>query len=850
MTIRNNILLLSLPALLALPAAAQRDSTRHRLPDISVSANVRTADSARAAALNLGLIGQVDTLRGFQMNIAASAVSKCMRGFQLGGLMSLAGGDTYGVQLSGALGVADRARGVQLTGLTSIARNINGVQLSGINNISLSPFRGFQVAALSNVSMGVRRGIQLSGVANISSSYMRGLQVGAYNYADTLNGSQIGLFNVAVSHPRGWQVGLVNYTRDTVAHKLGLVNVNPRTRIDFMAFWGTSSKINAAFRFRNRSTYNIVGMGTHYMGLDDGFSGAIYYRIGQYFNLSPRWSLSGDLGYYHVENFAKNSNAKPERLYSLQGHVNLDYQITRTLGAYASVGYQDTRHYDHNRNYRNGMIAQLGLTFRYNRPSRDGFRNRLEALLTEPDTTHSVFVYDDPLTQRKRPWTAVAEATGINAFVHCYDRFVTKKDFAKVNLHTIHNNFKKGFVWDNDQFSTNLFAHPYHGNLYYNSARSNGLSFWESAPYTIGGSLMWEFLGEIEPPAINDLMATTFGGICIGEVTHRISALILNDRTRGFNRFLRELAGTVVNPMGGFNRIIRGDAWRVRHDKYLYHDYQRIPVGFLMTVGDRYLADDGGLFRGEHQPYLSFLLEYGDAVSTEENKPYDYFTANLSVGFTGNQPLIHGVHLLGRIWGAPIHSGQNVETEFAIFQHFNYYDSKPVKDGTSQTPYRISEAASFGPGLIYRFHSAGSLSRLEQRVFVSGILLGGTKSDYYNVIDRDYNMGSGYSLKFNTIMLFRNIGSFSFLADYYRIFTWKGYEDKDLTSVDPLYLNAQGDRGSAELLVLTPQFRLRLSDVVGMELSGSYFVRNTRYKYHPDVRANTFELRLGVSVGF
>lgn len=39
---------------------------------------------------------------------------------------------------------------------------------------------------------------------------------------------------------------------------------------------------------------------------------------------------------------------------------------------------------------------------------------------------------------------------------------------------------------------------------------------------------------------------------------------------------------------------------------------------------------------------------------------------------------------------------------FGLFQHFNYYDSEAVKEGTSRVPYRISEA-TVGPGLIYRF---------------------------------------------------------------------------------------------------------------------------------------------------
>ena len=56
--------------------------------------------------------------------------------------------------------------------------------------------------------------------------------------------------------------------------------------------------------------------------------------------------------------------------------------------------------------------------------------------------------------------------------------------------------------------------------------------------------------------------------------------------------------------------------------------------------------------------------------------------------------------------------------------------------------------------MIISFQNMGGLTRLEQRIFLSGILLGGTKSDYYNVIDRDYNMGSGFSVKTKTFMEF------------------------------------------------------------------------------------------------
>ena len=723
-------------------------------------------------------------------------------------------------------------------GLMNGVTTQKGLSIGAISNVN-NRLKGIQISGVTNISSGVDKGLQIAGAVNVSASYMRGVQMAPYNYADTLNGWQIGLVNVALNHPRGVQVGLVNYTRDTVARKIGLVNLNPKTRIDFMAFGGTTSKLNGALRFRNRSTYNIFGVGSHYMGLDSRFSGAVYYRIGQYFNVGKRLSLSGDVGFFHVETFRDEAD-KPERLYSLQAHLNADYQINRTLGLYGSVGYGDTRYYTHNRHYKNGLVAQMGLTFRYHRP------HAADALYRQPDEGVSyIKTYDED--GEKHPWIAAYEATGINVLVHCFDRFVMNEDFAEVNMHTIHKNFQHGFVWDNDQFSTNLFAHPYHGNLYYNAARSNGLTFWESAPYALGGSLMWEFCGEVEPPAINDLMATTFGGICIGEITHRVTDLILNDRSRGFSRFLREFAATAICPMRGFNRIVRGEAWRVDPNSGPYHDHSRFPASFSITAGARYLADDGSMFRGEWNPYIGINLEYGDAFNRRENKPFDFFTADVKLGLSANQPLINALHLMGRIWSAPIFSERSVDAEFGIYQHFNYYDSKPVKDGSNQTPYRISEAASFGPGMMVRFPETGALRRLEQRVFVSGILLGGTKSDYYNVIDRDYNMGSGFSLKTFTIMDFRRLGRFVLKSDYYRIFTWKGYEHKDLANTDPLFLNAQGDKGNAGLLVVNPHWEFDLRGSMSISASSKYFVRYTHYHSHPDVHASTFEFRLGLT---
>lgn len=749
----------------------------------------------------------------------------------------------------GLLSNTDSIKGLQIGLFSNFANKMNGVQLAPLTNACTTELRGMQLSGVSNISKGVRKGMQIAPLTNVCSHSMRGLQIAAYNYADSLSGSQIGLINFCVHHPRGVQIGLVNYSRDTIAHKIGLVNVNPKTQIDLLAFAGTSSKLNMALRFRNRSTYNIIGIGSHFMGIDEKFSGAIYYRIGQYFNINKRLSLSGDVGYYHVETFQENSDTKPERLYSLQARLNADYKISPALGAFVTIGYGDTRYYSHNRHYRSRFILEAGLAMNLrNYTPKDTEQKKEENALPslyDDMRENSIFAFDNPKNQKKHPWIAAVETFGINAAVQSFDRFVLNADFAQINFKTIRHNIKTGFVWDNDQFSTNLFAHPYHGGLYFNAARSNGLTFWESAPYAFCGSLMWETICETEPPAINDLMATTVGGIAIGEVTHRLSALVYDDRKRGWSRFWREFLGTVICPIGGLNRIISGDAWKVRHDYYKYHDYDRLPVNAQIGVGYRYLADNNSLFRGEGTPYINVALDYGDPFNGEERKPYDYFSADITFGLSSNQPLVSSIHLLGRLWGAPVRTG-NIQTEFGIFQHFNYYDSQPVKNGSSLVPYRISEAASAGLGLICRFPSVGNLTRLEQRIFVNGILLGGSLTDHYNVIDRDYNMGSGYSAKTSTLLGFGKYGFLSVLADYYRIFTWKGYKDSDLETVDPIYLNAQGDKSNATLLVVSAHSQWNLTNKIALELTASHYWRYTHYARHNNISSNTFAVRMGL----
>ena len=99
--------------------------------------------------------------------------------------------------------------------------------------------------------------------------------------------------------------------------------------------------------------------------------------------------------------------------------------------------------------------------------------------------------------------------------------------------------------------------------MYFNSARHNGYDFWQSAAWSWGGSFLWETFGENNRPAINDWASTAIGGIGLGETLHRFSLMVWDNSATGFGRTMRELGGFLVNPLGGFNRLVRGEWTKV-----------------------------------------------------------------------------------------------------------------------------------------------------------------------------------------------------------------------------------------------------------------------------------------------
>lgn len=338
-------------------------------------------DSTQTTYVNIGLLSTMNRLNGVGINALGSVVHGDMNGVQITGLANLAGGTMRGVQFAGisnisgnntvGLSVAglvnitgDGSKGVVITGLTNIGGdNISGVMLSGFMNVTGNMASGLQLSGAANITGQAFNGVMTSGLLNVVGEHMNGLQMaGLANITgNKLNGVQVGVFNYA-TNVRGLQIGLVNYyQKEMKGFQLGLVNANPDTRVQMMMYGGNATPANIGVRFKNNLFYTIVGVGSFYQDLNDKFSISASYRAGMSFSIYKGLSISGDLGYQHIEACSNKDEVIPRRLYALQARANVEYQLTKKFGIFATGGYGLTRFYNRSSNYDKGAIIEAGI---------------------------------------------------------------------------------------------------------------------------------------------------------------------------------------------------------------------------------------------------------------------------------------------------------------------------------------------------------------------------------------------------------------------------------------------------------------------------------------------------------
>ncbi len=330
-----------------------------------------------------------------------------------------------------------------------------------------------------------------------------------------------------------------------------------------------------------------------------------------------------------------------------------------------------------------------------------------------------------------RPWVAIGEVTATNVVIQRFNWWVRHADWADITWKSLNDNIRLGWEWDVDQFQTNMIGHPWGGGYFFNAGRDNGLSFWGSAPLTFLGSAEWEYFGENERPALNDLYNTAFGGMVYGEAGHRLSGLIRDNRIRGFPRVLREIASLPFDPIGEANRVIRGEAFKFVDDGA---SRDRTPMAIDLQVGGRLAVDSGPARKSSYSGTIVADASYGTPFARPYQEPFDVFSVRFQ--FSPARGGINLARILGRLYGHELtDTTAHARHIFTVTQKSEYLSGQAYKFG----------GQSVETGFVSDW-TATKHVHVQTEAYAEWLLLGAIEAPGAGVRQRDYDFGPGGGL--------------------------------------------------------------------------------------------------------
>jgi hypothetical protein len=375
--------------------------------------------------------------------------------------------------------------------------------------------------------------------------------------------------------------------------------------------------------------------------------------------------------------------------------------------------------------------------------------------------------------------------------------------YAKVTFKSIGHNLKpSSWAWDKDIFQTNQFGHPYHGSLYYSAFRSNGYNFWQSAAATAAGSYLWETFGENEAPSPNDFVNTTFGGVVLGEMTHRIANRMVNNRSTGFKRQLTEVAAFLINPMSGLNRIIDGK-WGHRSTLPADRDSAKITADFDLGVRSFNANNKNFVKYGKFGWFARAKLFYGNRYE-DYSTPFSNIYVSAEFG-KDDSSAVNNISAYGSLAGWEIRSGRRLQHLLVLSANYDYIKNESFFYGGQSV--KLNLFSQFKP--VGKFNLTSTLG--------FGPVLLGAVPDRYFQNGRNYSYGSGAA--------FSGGGGLSFAEKFFVSADYRG----------AILYTLNGNKGHNFLHTVTGELRYKAQKGFSIAAEPGYFVLHSNYKAFKDV---------------
>ena len=407
-----------------------------------------------------------------------------------------------------------------------------------------------------------------------------------------------------------------------------------------------------------------------------------------------------------------------------------------------------------------------------------------------------------------RAAAAVQEVLLTNLVVNRFDAWVMKADWAHTSFESWARNIRLGWEWDENAFATNMFGHPNHGAQYFNAGRANCLSYWASVPLAFLGSWTWEYFGETYRPAFNDFLMTSFGGLALGEMTHRVANTLRDTEAHGTSRVLGELGALLVNPVDGLNRLFRGQWWQ-----HAPNPAEHDPGAFQLRVnaGIRTVREDSTAVTNTAPTFL-VTLNYGDLFDRPYHQPFDVFSVRLQVSPGGGG--VNALQAEGRLFQLGLPHLGGTRHALVVTQRYDYTHNPAYSFGAQSVT--VGLASRFGLGRGYT---------LRGRFGADALILGALDAPYSGIGERTYDFGPGGGL---LLELFLERRGQTLIAMYNRgeyLHSVSGAPADHLLALSGLEANLPLGRGLG----------------IGMWLSGD--ARSSKYSTLPDNSRQFLESR-------
>jgi hypothetical protein len=426
-------------------------------------------------------------------------------------------------------------------------------------------------------------------------------------------------------------------------------------------------------------------------------------------------------------------------------------------------------------------------------------RSLLPAFQAFPDSTilNSIgaLFNDDPRYNMRAPiWIPATKILLSNAVLLGMDRYIFNYDFSHVSFKSWQHNIDTGWVWDDDRFGENFFLHPYTGAGYFMDARSLGYNYWESIPFAVFGSVMWEYFGETTPPSKNDVVNTPINGTFLGEVGYRITSNILDDSKTGSDRVWREIVVGLISPSRFFSRLIQGKLWATAPGPV----YEQEPMDVRLSIGPHIVNNGTDIGSGPTKFSANLMLEYGNPFDRETHDPFDHFKVWGDISNAYGRKYLDNVTGYGLLWGSNVQIGK-LQTLMGLFQHFDYWDNNTFELGD----------VAIGGGIISKLPITDYHS-LYSNWHLSFIPMAGNNTTF-GPIDttqtRDYNFGDGIQAMTETgFSLGKKLVDLSLVAYY-------------------IYFHSYyGQPGDNSIVLLRPRIALNLFEHLGLAFEHQIYI--------------------------